>query len=97
MNFLTADGLQFSHPLSHMGKTSSDLPVLAIDSFQHMYVFPYYVKTDLEKPGLLKQFIADLHSGKLHRRFHNWPETPSVFEKLLPSGNRYTVLNRDEL
>ena len=26
------------------------------------------------KPGLLKQFIADLHSGKLHREFHHGPD-----------------------
>ena len=24
--------------------------------------------------GLLKQFIADLHSGKLHREFHHGPD-----------------------
>jgi endoplasmic reticulum resident protein 44 len=29
------------------------------------------------KPGLLKQFIADLHSGKLHREFHNGPDPTS--------------------
>ena len=40
MNFLTADGLKFSHPLHHLGKSASDLPVLAIDSFRHMYIFP---------------------------------------------------------
>ena len=26
------------------------------------------------KPGLIKSFIADLHSGKLHREFHGQPE-----------------------
>lgn len=26
------------------------------------------------KPGILKQFIADLHSGKLHREFHHGPD-----------------------
>ena len=25
-------------------------------------------------PGLVKQFIADLHSGKLHREFHHGPD-----------------------
>ena len=40
VNFLVADGLKFSHPLHHLGKTESDLPVLAIDSFRHMYIFP---------------------------------------------------------
>ncbi|KAL3855311.1 hypothetical protein ACJMK2_014859 [Sinanodonta woodiana] len=78
VNFLTADGLKFSHPLHHLGKSSSDLPILAIDSFRHMYIFKHDVKTDLTKPGLLKQFVDDLHSGKLHREFHHGPdpETP---------------------
>ncbi|XP_052080150.1 endoplasmic reticulum resident protein 44-like isoform X2 [Mytilus californianus] len=70
INFLTADGSKFSHPLHHLGKSAKDLPVLAIDSFRHMYVFPHNVNNDLEKPGLLSQFIADLHSGKLHREYH---------------------------
>jgi len=26
------------------------------------------------KPGLVKQFIADLNSGKLHREFHHGPD-----------------------
>ena len=25
----------------------------------------------VRKPGLLKQFVTDLHSGKLHREFHD--------------------------
>lgn len=74
VNFLTADGTKFSHPLHHLGKTAADLPVLAIDSFRHMYLFKHDVRTDLEKPGLLKQFVADLHSGKLHREFHHGPD-----------------------
>ena len=48
VNFLTADGLKFSHPLHHLGKTSADLPVLAIDSFRHMYLFKHDVRNDLE-------------------------------------------------
>ena len=47
VNFLTADGLKFTHPLHHLGKTSKDLPVLAIDSFQHMYIWKQDPKTDL--------------------------------------------------
>lgn len=32
-------------------------------------------------PGLLKQFVADLHSGKLHREFHHGPDpTPAQIE-----------------
>jgi hypothetical protein len=41
INAVHADGNKFSHPLQHLGKSSSDLPVLAIDSFRHMYVFPH--------------------------------------------------------
>ena len=40
IQFLTADGLQFAHPLQHLGKSKQDLPLIAIDSFRHMYVFP---------------------------------------------------------
>ena len=68
-----------------------DLPVLAIDSFRHMYVFPdvkemkYVTDADMDLslfeslsvlfpcsvPGKIYQFITDLHSGKLHKDFHN--------------------------
>lgn len=65
INFLTADGKRFAHPLHHLGKSQSDLPLIAIDSFRHMYLFPDY--KDIHVPGKLKQFIEDLHSGKLHR------------------------------
>ncbi|CAL1536327.1 unnamed protein product [Lymnaea stagnalis] len=81
INFLVADGLKFAHPLHHLGKSTDDLPILAIDSFRHMYLFPHDVKKDLGIPGLLKQFIEDLHSGKLHREFHHGPDPttpPSV-------------------
>ena len=40
INFLTADGVQFAHPLHHLGKAKKDLPLIAIDSFKHMYLFP---------------------------------------------------------
>jgi len=138
VNFLTADGLKFTHPLHHLGKSANDLPVLAIDSFRHMYVWSHDVRADIDKPGLLKEFIEDLKSGKLHREFHQGPDptqppalpegahdvghipkdaegdqqddaqtkhdgqgsdtTPpeSLFKKLGPSRNRYTLL-RDEL
>ncbi|XP_050345131.1 endoplasmic reticulum resident protein 44 [Nymphalis io] len=107
INFLTADGLRFEHPLHHLGKSVSDLPLIAIDSFRHMYLFPKY--SDMEIPGKLKEFLQDLYSGKLHREFHYGPENPQVtneikvttppestFKKLAPSKNRYTLL-RDEL
>lgn len=37
-----------------------------------MYLFPKF--EDMYKPGKLKQFVDDLHSGKLHREFHYGPE-----------------------
>ncbi|GAB0087217.1 endoplasmic reticulum resident protein 44 [Sergentomyia squamirostris] len=108
INFLVADGKRFAHPLHHLGKSQSDLPLIAIDSFRHMYLFDN-VK-DMYIPGKLKQFLEDLYSGKLHREFHYGPETTpeeneikkstqppeSTFKKLAPSKNRYTLL-RDEL
>lgn len=108
MNFLTADGLKFAHPLHHLGKSSSDLPLIAIDSFRHMYLFPD--TKNMDKPGVVKKFINDLHSGKLHREFHYGPDPSDVgqdteiptsppesaFKNLGPSRNRYTLL-KDEL
>lgn len=76
VNFLVADGLKFSHPLHHLGKAESDLPVLAIDSFRHMYIFPDVKK--LAEPGKLKQFVLDLHAGKLHREFHHGPDADTL-------------------
>ncbi|VDM60745.1 unnamed protein product [Angiostrongylus costaricensis] len=72
INCLVADGKKFAHPLHHLGKRESDLPVVAIDSFRHMYLFPN--ANDLHIPGKLRQFVLDLHSGKLHREFHNGPD-----------------------
>lgn len=71
INFLTADGTTFSHPLHHLGKSINDLPIISIDSFRHMYLFKKFENVDA--PGKLKQFVADLHSGKLHADFHNPP------------------------
>lgn len=65
VNFLTADGERFAHPLHHLGKSAGDLPLIAIDSFRHMYLFPKF--KDMYTPGKLKQFLEDLYSGKLHR------------------------------
>uniref|UniRef100_H3DLZ9 Endoplasmic reticulum protein 44 n=1 Tax=Tetraodon nigroviridis TaxID=99883 RepID=H3DLZ9_TETNG len=111
INFLHADCDKFRHPLLHIQKTPADCPVIAIDSFRHMYVFPDF--KDLNTPGKLKQFVLDLHSGKLHREFHHGPDptnsTPekeetgevassppeSSFQKLAPSETRYTILSRD--
>lgn len=109
VNFLIADGMKFAHPLHHLGKTQKDLPLVAIDSFRHMYLFPSF--NDIHKSGKLKEFVLDLFSGKLHREFHYGPDPgtsdlnqniistnppESTFKKLAPSRNRYTLL-RDEL
>lgn len=72
INFLHADCDKFRHPLLHIQKTPADCPVIAIDSFRHMYVFPAF--KDLSVPGKLRQFVLDLHSGKLHREFHHGPD-----------------------
>merc|ERR1712212_1432216 len=72
VNFLVADGIKFAHPLHHLGKKKEDLPLIAIDSFRHMYLFPKY--EDARTPGKLKTFLQDLYSGKLHREFHYGPD-----------------------
>ena len=72
VNFLVADGLKFAHPLSHLGKTKDDLPLIAVDSFRHMYLFPKY--EDSKIPGRMKNFLQSLYSGKLHREFHYGPD-----------------------
>jgi len=109
VNCLMADGKKFAHPLHHLGKSEKDLPLIAIDSFRHMYLFSDFAK--LGVPGELKKFVRDLHSGKLHREFHNGPDPTqppapgnppsnppeSVFKKLEPSENRYTLLKKTEL
>ncbi|KAH8343476.1 endoplasmic reticulum resident protein 44 [Drosophila kikkawai] len=112
VNFLTADGKRFAHPLHHLGKSEDDLPLIAIDSFKHMYLFPHF--SDMYSPGKLKQFLQDLYSGKLHREFHYGPDPTneiqpdahsgkgtsppeSKFKELGPSKHRYTLLEKDEL
>ncbi|KAL3072825.1 hypothetical protein niasHS_017799 [Heterodera schachtii] len=107
VNFLMADGKKFAHPLHHLGKSERDLPLIAIDSFRHMYLFPDMKQFGVK--GHLRQFVLDMHSGKLHREFHQWPdptEQPaptttqppaSVFNKLKPSDSRYSLLEKTEL
>ncbi|XP_050488461.1 endoplasmic reticulum resident protein 44 isoform X2 [Bombus huntii] len=75
VNFLTANGVKFAHPLHHLGKTPADLPLIAIDSFRHMYLFPNF--HDIHIEGRLKGFLQDLYSGKLHREFHYGPDPSS--------------------
>jgi len=83
VNFLIADGIKFAHPLHHLGKNKEDLPLIAIDSFRHMYLFPKY--EDMEIPGKLKQFLKDLYSGKLHREFHYGPDPSTTSDE--PAAN----------
>merc|ERR1712032_1118063 len=102
VTFLTADGVKFAHPLHHLGKSKDDLPLIAVDSFRHMYLFPKY--SDTKIPGKVKQFLGKLYSGQLHREFHYGPDeddskdrvkrqtgpVDSTFQKLAPSNNRYS-------
>ncbi|KAL0271892.1 UNVERIFIED_CONTAM: hypothetical protein PYX00_005055 [Menopon gallinae] len=81
VNFLTADGVKFAHPLHHLGKSVSDLPLIAIDSFRHMYLFPD--AKEMEVPGKLKTFLQDLYSGKLHREFHHPPEVQTESRQIV--------------
>ncbi|GAA50550.1 endoplasmic reticulum resident protein 44 [Clonorchis sinensis] len=76
INFLTADGNTFSHPLAHMGKSVADLPFFCIDSLVHMYAHPTKADVLLSDHNHLVEFITDLHSGKLHREFHYGPDKP---------------------
>ncbi len=55
VNFVTADGDLFGHPLQHLGKTNKDLPLIAIDSFKHMYLFPSF--EDLKKVLNIQQIL----------------------------------------
>ncbi|CAF1119775.1 unnamed protein product [Adineta ricciae] len=82
VNCLHADGAQFLHPLQHLGKSLNDLPLLAIDSFKHMFLFPDI--NEMSKDGKLLQFVKDLHSEKLHRDFHN-PPPPTQPTTTVPS------------
>ncbi|KAK3740163.1 hypothetical protein QZH41_014093, partial [Actinostola sp. cb2023] len=84
VNFLIADGMKFSHPLHHLGKSKKDLPLIAIDSFRHMYLLPKY--EDMRIPGKLKQFVDDLHTGKLHREFHHGPDEPGQPDVVVDMG-----------
>jgi hypothetical protein len=45
-------------------------------------------------PGLVKEFIADLHSGKLHREFHHGPDPVVQQEKQVEQVSRFIVIYR---
>lgn len=104
VQFVYADGAVFSHPLYHLGKSIKDLPLIAIDSFRHLFLYKDTVDS-ISQPGKLKQFIADLQSGKLDREFHFGPDPietnkvqppKSSFRNLGPSPHRYSFPH-DEL
>ncbi|CAF1380499.1 unnamed protein product [Rotaria sordida] len=69
INCLHADGEKFLHPLRHLGKTIDNLPLLVIDTFQHMFIFPDFKQISIN--GKLLEFVKDLDSGKVHKDFHN--------------------------
>lgn len=102
VNFITADGTLFTHPLQvlasnglhsnaarredllpsvnlplivslgapapffsflpqHVGKSRADLPILAADTFRHMYLFKNFKR--IHRDGVLESFINDILSG----------------------------------
>eukprot|EP00730_Choanoeca_flexa_P018242 TRINITY_DN8863_c0_g1_i1.p1 TRINITY_DN8863_c0_g1~~TRINITY_DN8863_c0_g1_i1.p1 ORF type:complete len:483 (+),score=160.56 TRINITY_DN8863_c0_g1_i1:23-1471(+) len=69
VNFITADGTVFTHPLQHLGKTKSDLPILAADTFRHMYLFKNFKR--IHRPNVLDTFIDDVLTGRIHQALHN--------------------------
>ena len=54
--------------LLEMATVAGGLSLMWMLSFAQLFPLPY------RKPGLLKQFVEDLHSGKLHREFHHGPD-----------------------
>eukprot|EP01134_Creolimax_fragrantissima_P005364 CFRG5364T1 len=69
VKFLVADGTQFKHPLQHIAKTMDDLPVLAVDSFKHMYDFGEF--SSVTSGTRMQTFINNLFNNQLHERFHH--------------------------
>ncbi|VDQ04835.1 unnamed protein product [Trichobilharzia regenti] len=62
MNGIQTDGVTFSHPLAHLGKSESDLPFICLDSFAHMYVYPGSIDTGLTR--------LSMHTIRLHSVLH---------------------------
>ena len=67
MIFLTADGLKFSHPLEHLGRTTEDLPVIAIDTFKHMYLWQYNPKTDIRYLIAISSLLVSSQKHSKHK------------------------------
>lgn len=57
-----------------------------------MYLFPDY--NDIHKPGSLKNFVADLHSGKLHREFHNGPDSTDEKSQISAHNDQSSDINQ---
>ncbi|OAF69394.1 hypothetical protein A3Q56_02845 [Intoshia linei] len=76
--FLFAESKYFQHPLIHLGLSESDLPFIVLDSFKHLYHCKHKPTDILMNPDLLKNFLDDHNSGKLHRDFHNPPAAPTI-------------------
>ena len=92
---MIADGEKFAHPLHHLGKSKDDLPLIAIDSFRHMYLFPKY--EDMHVPGRLKKFLQDFHSRKLHREFHYGVEQKAVSSSSPAPGRMVVYREPDKI
>ncbi|KNC85828.1 hypothetical protein SARC_02011 [Sphaeroforma arctica JP610] len=99
IKFLIADGEKFNIPLKALKKTIADLPVLAIDSFSHIYAFPDPIRP-FPAVQELQVWVDDFFTGVLHKNFHskNLELPPKTeFKKLEPSTKRYSMRARDEL
>lgn len=59
-----------------------------------MYLFAEF--NDIYKPGKLRKFIDDLHSGKLHREFHYGPDPTSEEEKSEPKPSEPSSEHHDD-
>lgn len=75
----------FNHPLKHLGKTIDDLPLLLIDNFQEILLFPDFNRITFE----FIRFIEDYRMKRFGRTYQ------SVFVRLSPNSHRYSF--RDEL
>lgn len=64
--FVYTNGSYFTHALYHVGKTVDDLPLIAIDSLKHMYVYT----GDFGNASQMKKFFDYFLDGTLHRLYH---------------------------
>ena len=64
---------QLQHILDNSCNLITQFQLSTYQGFQILQItFPFSLLFSI--PGKLKQFVQDLHSGKLHREFHNGPE-----------------------